>query len=54
MPGFAGRMSEPATLDRHLHEGTPLIAVFRPGFRMDGLTATYGPEQLMEAWASTA
>ncbi|MEH0422768.1 ATP-binding protein [Streptomyces sp. B21-083] len=35
-------------------EDTPLVAVSRSGFTVeDGLTATYGPERLMEAWSST-
>ncbi|MGC9379749.1 hypothetical protein [Streptomyces sp. MH13] len=34
-------------------EDTPLVAVSRSGFTVDGLVAaTYGPEQLMEAWRS--
>ncbi|MFC8567654.1 ATP-binding protein [Streptomyces sp. NPDC057245] len=35
-------------------EDTPLIAVSRSGFTVDGLAATYGPEHLMEAWTSDA
>ena len=35
-------------------EDTPLVAVSRSGVTVDGLTATYGPEQLMEAWGSAA
>src|SRR5690606_18321412 len=35
-------------------EDTPLVAVSRSGFTVDGLTATYGPERLMEAWAGAA
>ncbi|WP_338686516.1 DUF234 domain-containing protein [Streptomyces acidiscabies] len=30
--------------------GTPLVAVSRSGFSVDGLAGTYGPERLMEAW----
>lgn len=30
--------------------GTPLIAVSRSGFAVDGLAAAYGPEQLIESW----
>jgi len=33
-------------------EDTPLIAVSRSGFSIDALSATYGPEQLIEAWAA--
>lgn len=33
-------------------EDTPLIAVSRSGFTVDGLAATYGPEHLMKAWPS--
>jgi hypothetical protein len=33
-------------------EDTPLVAVSRSGFTVDGLAATSGPEQLMEAWGS--
>jgi uncharacterized protein len=31
-------------------EETPLIAVSRSGFTVDGLASSYGPEDLMEAW----
>jgi hypothetical protein len=35
-------------------EDTPLVAVSRCGVTVDGLAATYGPEQLMGAWGSAA
>lgn len=35
-------------------EDTPLVAVSRSGFTVDGLTATYEPERLIEAWGSGA
>lgn len=31
---------------------TPLIAVSRSGFKVDALAAAYGPEQLIQAWAT--
>jgi hypothetical protein len=33
-------------------EETPLVAVSRSGFTVDGLAATYGPERLMESWGT--